>query len=84
MTCVLYWVFSQKVHEQSLELNTPFEDRMFATGHRFAFTLGSRERRIRADGTLGSDNSISHPRSLSSQVVLLTVGEEEASGLIQI
>lgn len=42
-------------------LHTPFEDKMLATGHRIAFTPGSRQHRIQEGWSLWSDNLVTHP-----------------------
>jgi hypothetical protein len=42
-------------------LHTPFEDRMRATGHRIAFTPGSRQRRFQEGWSLRTNELITHP-----------------------
>jgi hypothetical protein len=42
-------------------LHTPFEDEMLATGHRIAFTPGSRQERIQEGWSLGTDDLVKHP-----------------------
>jgi hypothetical protein len=42
-------------------LQTPFEDKLLATGHRIAFTPGSRQHRIQEGWSLGSDDLVTHP-----------------------
>jgi hypothetical protein len=42
-------------------LHTPFEDEMLATGHRIAFTPGSRQHPIQEGWSLGTDDLVTHP-----------------------
>jgi hypothetical protein len=42
-------------------LHTPFEDKMLATGHRIAFTPGSRQRRYQEGWSLQTAELVTHP-----------------------
>jgi hypothetical protein len=52
-------------------LHTPFEDKMLATGHRIAFTPGSRQNRIQEGWSLWTDNLVTHPEAGRDDWVLI-------------
>jgi hypothetical protein len=52
-------------------LHTPFENKMLATGHRIAFTPGSRQNRVQEGWSLRTDNLVTHPVANRDDWVLI-------------
>jgi hypothetical protein len=61
-------------------LHTPFEDKLLATGHRIAFTPGSRQHRIQEGWSLWAEKPVTHP--LDSRDDWLLMAPKAKSGSV--